>query len=549
MDLKKITSHRALAAALIVLAAAVYLPTLSGGFIWDDLDVFLGKSEYVPFFENSYQRPFYEATMVMDHRIWGENPLGFHITNVVLHAASSVLVLVLGLYLLEGALLPFLAALLFALHPVNTEAVAWVPARAELLMSTFFLAAFILYLQYKKEGKTAALIASMLFFLLSALSRQAAIIFPLVILAYETAVKAGALDRKKLLFTAGFVALPVAGYLVFFRGAGEFFPPGGFALKQLFNSLSALGYYAVKFAVPLHLNFLPAVPSSILYAIIGLLPLGAAATLFYEGKKRPAFLLAWIIITLLPSVLTAMAFAVDFPVGERFLYLPSAGFCLLLAAAAGAVKNKKIIASVFIPVLALYMAGTLDRALTWGDPAALWQDTALKNPDHILPGTNYVAALVKNGSLPDEGKKALETVLRQGKMDQREVVFVMKLFGKNGGRDAETGLFEVLQATKGEAEANYGIGFMYYSLYKEERQPESLEKAVHYLNNAIAASSDYVLPHYYLGLSHFELGDWVKAEEELKLTRELDPDGRYREDADDILKIIEMFRERGLLNR
>lgn len=549
ITVKKITSPGALALALAVLSIALYLPALSGGFTWDDLDVFLGKSDYVPFFENSYQRPFYEATMVMDHRIWGGNPMGFHITNVLLHAASSVLVFILGLYLLEGTLFAFLAALLFALHPANTEAVSWVPARAELLMTIFFLAAFILYLQYKKEGRTAALIASMLFFLLSALSRQAAIIFPLVILAHETTLKAGSLDRKKLLFTTGFAALTVAGYLIFFRGAGEFFPDGGFIWRRLYESLLALGYYAVKLALPVHLNFLPAVPSSVLYAVIGLLPLGAAATLFYEGKKRPAFLLAWVIITLLPSVLTAMAFLVDFPVGERFLYLPSAGFCLLLAAAAGTVRSKKIIAAVSIPLLALYMAGTLARTLTWDNPAALWKDTALKTPGHVLPRVHYAAQLIKDG-MHREGKDELLEALRMADIDQEETIFALKLFGKSREENAEAELFDMLSSKQGKAEAGFWMGRMYYELYRaQERNPELLDKAIRYLKESVAASSNYLFPRYYLGLSYFESKDWLKAEEQLKIAKELDFDKRYLKDTDNTLKIIEIFKKRGLLNK
>ncbi len=546
MDLKEIiTQKRSVAVFIIIAAVAAYAPALNGGFIWEDIKVFFGASDYIPFFENAFHRPLYEVSMVLDHRVWGENPVGFHITNVLVHAASSILVFVLGVYLFEGTLLPFLAALLFALHPVNTEAVSWVSARAELLMTAFFLAAFILYLQYKKEGRTAALIASMLFFLLSALSRQAALIFPLFILAYEVTLKATSLrdtaERKKLYLAAGSSALTAALYLAFFRGTGEFFPAGGFALKQLSNSLSALGYYLVKLAVPLHLNFLPTVPDGIIYAIVALLPLGVAAVLYSEGKRRLVFLVSWTIITLLPSILTAMT-DIEYPVGERFLYLPSAGFCLLLAAGAGAVGNKKIIAAVFVPLLALYTAGTFDRVQTWKDEVSLWKDTAGKTSGHSLPHINHAYALIKNG-MQEEGKKALKTAIRQDGITHEELALAMKLFSLAGEKDPEAALLESLVEIRGKARAYYGLGFIHYNLYTEDKtRPRHLHSAIDYFEKALGEEEDFMNPHYYLGLSYLNLRNLEKAEEHFKLTRELDFDGRYRVQTDDFLMLIQAYK-------
>lgn len=546
LALRNISNTRKLAAAVVVLVAvAVYVPTVSGGFLWDDLNMLQGRSDYIPFFESQYYRPAFDASMALDHLLWGDNPVGFHITNILLHGICSVLVFILGLYFFENAFFPFLAALLFALHPVNTEAVAWVSARAALLVAAFFITAFILYLHYRQEGKTPALVGSALFFLLAVLSGQSALVLPVVILAYELTGKARGLNIKRLLLYTGFLALGFSAFWAFFRGPGEFFPAMGFHPGRLFDSLSALGSYVEKLSAPVNLTFLPGVPENPLYSIIAILPFIAAALLYTEGRRPGAFLAAWIPVTLLPPLLIVMT-DVDYPMGERFLYLPAAGFCLLMAYVAGSIRNKRVLASCFIPLLALCMAGTYSRVQTWKSDTAIWENAALNSPEQVLPHIHYGISLIKAGR-PAEGKEAFKAALGNDGITQDELLLIARFLHDTQGQDDEEVLLEYLVQARGSAQAYYGLGFIYYRLYSEDgKKPGLLYKSIDYLEKAVALSSGFMRPHYYLGLCYLEANDWQRAEEQLKIARQLDIDGRYRAQTGDFLTLINETKKRGL---
>jgi tetratricopeptide (TPR) repeat protein len=127
---------------------------------------------------------------------------------------------------------------------------------------------------------------------------------------------------------------------------------------------------------------------------------------------------------------------------------------------------------------------------------------------------------------------------------QDEMLLIAKVLHNAGGRDGDEALLETLTQARGEAEAYYGLGFMYYHLYTGDRkQPGLLGKSIEYLEKAVALSSDFVRPHYYLGLCYLEANDWQRAEEHLKIARRLDIDGRYRAQTADFLSFIEVVRK------
>ncbi len=160
---------RRLAGALliVVLTCAVYFPSLSGGFIFDD-DIYLTKAAYIQAADGPYRiwftteptdyYPFSNTTLWIEWRLWGANPIGYHVTNLLLHIASVLLIWQLLRKLsVPGA---FLAALLFAVHPVNAESVAWIAQRKGLLAMVFFLLAIDWYLNADKVPSRPSPLAS-----------------------------------------------------------------------------------------------------------------------------------------------------------------------------------------------------------------------------------------------------------------------------------------------------------------------------------------------------------------------------------------------------
>ena len=152
-------------AAGIILIAGItflaYLPSLRGGFILDD-DIYLTNARHIRAADGLFRiwcsgetadyYPVSNTTLWMEWRLWGMNSIGYHVTNLVLHVVGCLLIWML----LERLSIPgaFLAALLFAVHPVNVESVAWIAQRKELLAALFFIVSILWYLS-AEEGRVA----------------------------------------------------------------------------------------------------------------------------------------------------------------------------------------------------------------------------------------------------------------------------------------------------------------------------------------------------------------------------------------------------------
>jgi hypothetical protein len=180
-----------------VVGAAVYLPSLASGFNADDFLILWriksieGLSEPLAYFKFAfydYFRPLGFLSYALDWRLWGSNPLGFHLTNVVLHAANAALVFHLAgrLLTVRGATV---AALLFALHPASHEAVYWVAARFDLLATFFVLVSLVCLAGDSRSWRSAGIVA----FALALLSKESAISLLIIAPAWDALI-----DRRSL---------------------------------------------------------------------------------------------------------------------------------------------------------------------------------------------------------------------------------------------------------------------------------------------------------------------------------------------------------------
>lgn len=388
---------RATAAIVFAVAFVAYLPALWTGFTADDffilarLKEFGGLSHPLSYFTATgffeYYRPLTFLVHAADWLIWGLNPAGFHLTNLLLHATSSVLVFMLGRRL-DSPATGLVAALLFALHPASHEAVYWVSARFDLLATCLTLASLLLL-----TGSPAAYVAGVVVFGLALLSKESALALPVMFLAYEVMIRrVGVLVAIRRLVPIAFMAV---AYAVLRSQAGALEAVGGASRLPKLAMLAAMaagllwiaalrrpsrnaravavrdravtGAILAMGAVSIALLFVPATSlwlrdktgfvSFALSFSISPIVVPAPAPSFFDRPSASvaAVELAIVIVCLLaawrsrrwfasrPAALFALVFcaAALAPVssmtsGPRYLYLASAGVAVLFALALGA---------------------------------------------------------------------------------------------------------------------------------------------------------------------------------------------------------------------
>ena len=387
----------ALAGLILVGTLVAYLPAMQGGYIWDDDDYLTrnpaldsGEGLRDIWFEPGTTRQYYplvHTTFWIEKRLWGLDPLGYHVVNVLLHASSALLLwrILLGLGV-PGA---WLAAALFALHPVHVESVAWITERKNVLSGLFYLSAASLYLRARSlRGHALAL----LLFLAALASKTVTVSLP-VALALLLWWRGERLTRERLLPLGAMVAVAIpAGLFTIWMekySVGARGPDWGFSLVE--RSLiagRALWFYASKLAWPAELTFIyPRWRIDVGVAWQYLFPaaaagVGATLLLLRERIGRGAFTgVAFFALTLAPALGFVDVYPMKYSfVADHFQYLASIG--LIALAAAGIVRwLPSRPATVVSALLLLSFAGlTWSQGRIYRDEETLWRDTVAKNP-------------------------------------------------------------------------------------------------------------------------------------------------------------------------
>jgi tetratricopeptide (TPR) repeat protein len=453
------TSSKSSSSAMIVIillaAFAVYFNTLYNGFVYDDqLQVLENKwitnVRYLPdIFSTSvwdfqsertssnYYRPLMHIIYMFSYHVFGLKAWGFHLVNILFHAANSVLLFLIMAKLAgwqggrpaieqDGTIAatfispPFIAAILFAVHPVHTEAVAWIGAVTDLSYTFFFLSSFYFYMRFREastinKGRYSYAF-SLISFPLALLCKEPAVVLPLVLFAYDFAFGSG--GKSISFYLKRYVPyLVIAGiyFIVRINALGSFAPVKAHANLTLYESIinvfPLFSLYLEKLLLPVNLNaFHTLRPITSLMEFKGIIALAAAIAFIVTGifayrKNRTAFFgLALILAPLLPALyIPALG---ESPLAERYLYLPSAGFIVFIAALyIGQAKRLKrygiAVTAVFILLAGAYSVQTIERNRIWKDNLTLFSDTVAKSPEGELPQGMLGNALLDLGRLDE----------------------------------------------------------------------------------------------------------------------------------------------------
>ena len=441
-DIRKAVIAASLLSALVTFI--IYLPSLGNGFVsWDDpkyvyenlgiraLDLaFLKRAFTEVYFSNWH--PLTMISYAVDYALWGLNPLGYHLENNILHAVNTALVAVLSVRLITiarplsapGAFAAgFVPALLFGIHPLHVESVAWVSERKDVLCALFFMASILFYLRYAQKGKALCYVLSLLAFAFAIMSKSMAVTLPAVLLLLDF-YPLRRLSSAKGILKAVAEKVPFMVICAFAAVGALYSQTSAMASLEsipvdirFISALRTYAFYLEKFFVPVGLapfypfpaEFDPLRPDYIVaYGVLG----GISVICLAAIRYRP-FIVAWLYFlgTLVPViglVQVGMQAAAD-----RYMYLPSLSLLVLLGAGAALIieKNSKPLLALFLGFISLATVAlsyaTVTQTAIWKNSLTLWDHELGIYPDAYIPLMNRGAALVKMGE-PEKGMKDLD---------------------------------------------------------------------------------------------------------------------------------------------
>src|SRR5262245_3391297 len=398
-------------AIAIVLAGLVYANALHNPFVYDDHRIIVENrsladlSNVRAILWHEVTRPVVNFSYAIDQAIWGPAPFGFHLTNVLLHMINVAL---FALLLWGSSRRPHLiapmASLLFAVHPMMTEAVGYISGRSEVICGTFFLAALLSARASIVYRRVWWLAPAMAYWLLALASKEIAAMFPFVVLAYDRwVIRGDAAEEKRRLVTLhlplfGLAAVLVIARLVVFttmEHGGGIVPQWSFA----FVEVEAIRRYVMMLLLPTGQALYHSISPTGLASVQTLTGLVVLALLvgFMWTRRRSAplqpFGLRWFLLLLLPSSALVILNRGE-PMAEHRVYLASCGVFLTLAAAIDAALQRLpslrpitrgVLVAGFAIVIVALAGRTILRNALWSSPVMVWLEAAERAPGDWLP--------------------------------------------------------------------------------------------------------------------------------------------------------------------
>ena len=527
--------------ALAATVLAVYANSLGGSFHYDDFhsivdnphirslanvgSFFTDTSAFSGDPAKGMYRPLLVLSYALNYQVGGGDATGYLLVNVLLHATAALVLwsLAQAVGLSRGQ--AFLAALLFAVHPLGAEPVNYISSRSELLAACFYLLAFRLYLAPGKRPHALSLTC----FALGLLCKSVVITLPAVLWLYTWL--AGGSARPRRLLPYGLVAVAYSAILVAtgFAGASARVSPRPLDI-QVLTQLKAVPYYLGLVSMPVNLNVEHQFSASIgpgLAVVASAALLASGLWLAARSRHRvTGFWILWPVLLSLPAALVPLNVLVN----ERRLYLPVAGLCILLVRLL-AVRLRPDVGRVAAMVSVAALAGlTVQRNTVWADEYSLWNDAVRKSPHMPRAHVHLGNALRDRGEKTRAAQAYTRAVELDGSHRAARTNLANLLYEEAaGGRHGEgsatqrqlleraaTQYLAVLETDPAHREALANLGNVYLAM-GHPSEAEDLYR------RAIEAEANFADGHYNLGRLYLEEGRLGEAARALERATELQP--------------------------
>ncbi len=393
-------------AVIVGVTIAVFSPVLGNGFLeWGDRGELVGNLHYrelglsnlwwmfTTIHQGHYQ-PLVWLSFTVDYAVWGMRPAAFHLTSLLLHAACAVVVYLITLRLLgPAAILAALSgALLFALHPLRVEAVAWLTERRGPLSSLMALLAVLAYLHGARWWSLA-------FFGLGLLAKEFVMTLPVVLVILDVyPLRRRAWVEKIPFFTLAAIGAAVAIASSAQSGVARSLADYGL-LERLAQCFYGLVFYLQKTIVPVGLSPIYSIPPELdpfaaRYVVSAVIVIALTSVLVAARKRFPAGLAAWAIFVVILSPVLGLAQTGHQLAADRYMYLPGAVVGVLIASGLARLGRGPLTMAV-VAWIALLSVLSWHQAGVWRDDETLWTHAVNVNPNCHISNHNLGTVMAR----------------------------------------------------------------------------------------------------------------------------------------------------------
>ena len=532
-----------------VLIAVIYFPATQAGFVWDDsimrelravstwggiwdlwfnpVGAYLEGGTYK---KEGHYWPLLYTTFWIEHKLWGFSPAGYHIVNILIHFASTVLLWrLLARLAVPGA---WFVTAVFAVHPLHTESVAWIMGRKDMLATLFCLMALFVWLRFVELPSRGRYAGALLLFAAAMLSKSVVVVFPATLLILQW-WKEGRLTRAYLLRVAPFffVGLAIAGGDMLFYQDVQPISLGYSMAERVLIAAHSLWFYLGKLLWPVdlaviypHWDVNVADPLGWLY-VIAAAAVAAALWFLRDRIGRGPLACALFFAVMLSPTLGFIDYGYmrySF-VADRYQYLAGIGAIVFFVAATVCGVSRlpdvlrKVARGTAVALLVLLGVATWNHAAVYKDEITLFRHVISLNPQAYTAHLNLAYALLHSEGGSEEALAAArEAVKKRPLYYSSHNVLGAALSGLGRHEEAEVHLRRAVEINPRYAPAFVNLG---ESFRRRGRYKEALEA---YLA-AVRIDPDYPLPYVGRGYVLFGLKRYEESVSSMKQALSLQP--------------------------
>lgn len=554
---------------ILVLTSIVYANTLNNEIVWDDA-TFMNWEATRSFKNMGYflrgglpeahlgdYRPLKGIILTLDYKLFKLNPIGYHIQAILIHLSATFLVFLVTFELFKvvvgerwSKFTSFLSALLFGIHPIQTEAITFITSSTDILGVSFFLASLYFYIRASREVelRSILIITSLVFAFFAFFTYPITLILPIVLILYDFIFNHDLKSRISGIYYLFYFALVLFYFILKFLLLSELgeknFPAHNFyftllamakvllkyisliilPLQQSINHEIRNGISALTY-VDYNENAILAQKITDFYFIISASIISALIIFAIFIRKRfpvITFCIFFFFIALLP---VSNIIPLNNLMYERYLYLASYGWCLLASYSVYLILAnwgrhlivRSLVLLLVVSIVSFYSVKTYMRNRDWNDQETFWSKALKDSPSSVLANTNLGNLRYTSGDF-DEAISLYKTAYDNNSRKNALVPYNLGLtYTKVDNWDEAKGFFEkTIEYKPDYYEAYYQLG-VYHKVGGD------IEKAEEFFKKAVEINPDYSKGNIELGVIYTRRGELDEAEKYFKSAKNADP--------------------------